>query len=136
MAFSESGMLRLVDFLLNYTRQIVHPLLLLEFFRKAREFFDITPLYPSILENSLRKVIVPVNAAEDQSDLSIGLRISARQNGMTIVGTVVSFEDENVVLEDVSVLKKHTSWTIRKTDIDYLIQENVLRDDWPTLYRE
>jgi len=133
MTFSESGWSGLLESIFEHVRELKNPLVLPDYFRKVSEYFSRVPLYPGIIRQSLSRTVRSVSAEEI---LLPGTRVSGHVDGKPVLGTISSVSETGVVLEDVLVIEQKDSLIVPRSDLELVINENALREEWPGFYKD
>lgn len=133
MSYRESDMTQLISYILAKSRELPNQLFLGELVRKAGEFFRSVPLYPGIVRACLGKVI---QQTEDPSHVVPGSRVIVRDGGKFIVGTILESRPEGMLLDRVVTLESLPQLWVEHPQLQAIVRENVLQEDWPSLIFE
>jgi hypothetical protein len=133
MSFRESDVTQLLNYLFQKNRELKNQLMIAELVRIAADFYAAVPLYPGIVRACLGKVI---QDKPPVAKIVPGVRVILEDDGKVIIGKVKESKEDGLMLEDVSRLETMPSLLVDPTRIRALVNENVLREDWPSLIFE
>jgi len=134
MTFKETEFPSLIKFLKSFVTEETDPMLMKDMLLQFIKLYEDVPLYPGIVGMCMGKIVKTV----DSKDLEVEQKVYIRSGSDCFYGTVTAKDEDGVVLGNVKTLAAEDELEIgyREMDRVAVINENVLKELWPSLVFE